>query len=471
MPKTPAIFKSYNAYLKMLKAKQYSELKPCFLSDLTFTIGDLQVNPTAYEIFSTHEHLNSVKEQVFRFTGSTFSAAIKSAAELADRIAKIWSNLLPELFPGYYFLIYREPALNQIAFFRKRTGVTEDSEEIKHFLAHYHQNIRYNALLAATIFPNNELVRELEKCLYDGDLNNIRQAVIALGKIGDEDTINLLISRFGRPGFAQIHYDYIAYDFYSSLIMLGNKGYTFALETLSNYKHLDSETTESLCDLLGQTEQDEVLDLLMTIYFDSNDNYQCALTGLLNIEKKAFDQIKNMIYSSHPEARKRAVWFLANTFITDARPYLLEGINDNNSDVREAAIFGIGRFKHPTRKKLLITALEDNSAKVRARALNALAMLHDHELLPIFQKMCSDKNSLVRSQAMRAIASLNIKRGITFLEDLFVSSSLSDKKKIICSLYAFTGHPSMLKQIIKKASKSCNRQIIKELKNLQEIIK
>ncbi len=472
MAKYRKMLRSFKNYLDNLSSLDYAELKDCINSDVVWDDGFTRRNPTAYELFATHEHLDFAKEDIFKFSGITLDLEAFEAS--AAKVAEIWQKRLPELFPGYEFIIYKDRHHRQVAFCRKRTGVTGDPEEIIKHLTYEHHNIRWNALLSATLHPDPQLVPHILKRLDDDDLYNVLKAIIALGESKDESVIPVLKKRFlileNGPDGKQFINDFFAYDLFRTLIKLGDKGYKEVFRLFKKYKSLDIHTLEHLCELLGKTGKKEVLEILLDIYFTEPEACECALTGLLSMEEAALPEIIPKLAHPDAEIRKKAMLFMANCYQTEARGYLLKGLKDTNQNVREASVQGIGRFYHRTRKTILRKCLDDRATVVRVRAVEALGSLFDPKLLPTFQMLCLDKNPRVRHEAMRAVAALDSKEAVNFLTELYDQVPRKDKIRIIDSLYAYTGNPSYLNLIVSKALSSNDNQLVREATELMEML-
>ena len=466
------MLKSFRNYLDTLDLLDYDDLRQSIDSELVWDDGNIRRNPASYEIFASHEHLDFAKEDIFKFSGIVLDLAAFEAA--AKKVEEIWHRRLPELFPGHEFIIFKDEDHRQIAFCRKRPGITADPDEIIMFLGSAHGYVRWNAMLSATIFPNPKLVPHLIEHLDDHDIYNRLKAIIALGAQKDSRPIKTLQKRFLKPQKGPDNKlfvnDFFAYDLFNTLLKLGIKGYKLLFNLLRNYKNLDIHTLEHLCELLGGTGNQEVLDILLDIYYNEPEASQFALTGLLKMEQTALPAIIKGLSNRDPEIRQKAMWFLANCYIIDAYDYLVQCLRDRCAQVREAAVHGIGRFYHRNRKGLLINALDDRATNVRVKAVEALGNLFDRTLLPTFIELCSDGNPRVRHEAMRAIAALDSLVGIRFLSELYDRSTNPDKVRIIRSLYAYTGSPARLKPLINKAQTSGNKRITREMTDLLEIL-
>lgn len=468
----PKIVKSVANYLDTIHSLDYNDLRACIDADIVWDDGQTQRNPIAYELFATHEHLDFVKEDIFKFSGHVLNS--NSYAATAQKVKEIWQSRLPMLFPGHEFVIINDADLRQIAFCRKRTGFTTDPGEIITYLTHQNHYIRWNALLSASLYPDPILVPHLLRCLDDDNMHNTLTAISALGSSKDNRLVDILRKRFliletGAENKLFIN-DFFAYDLLNSLIKLGQEGYDLIFEIFKKYNRLEAGTLEDICEVMGRTGRPEALDILLEIYLNEPVSGDAALNGLVNNETIVLPKIIPLLSSGEVHLRQRAMWFIANTFKKNLRIYLLNGLRDTNSGVREAAVYGLGRFYHVTRKELLLKAAYDRALNVRIRAIEALGSLFDSTLLPFFHLLCADKSPKVRFEAMRAIAGLESRQGLKFLSSLFESSTNPEKLRVIKSLYAYTGDISHLKPLISRALTCNDRRIIQETNDLIEIL-
>jgi HEAT repeat protein len=264
--------------------------------------------------------------------------------------------------------------------------------------------------------------------------------------------------------------DFFAFDLFNSLIKLGQTGFDLVFDIFKKYDRLNLGTLEDICELMGKSGRPEALDILLEIHFNEPEAGDAALSGLIIEENTVLPRIIPFLSSGQVHLRQRAMWFIANTFNMNLRNYLLKGLEDTNSGVREAAVYGLGRFCHATRKEILLQAVYDRAVNVRIRAIEALGSLFDSTLLPAFYSLCTDKSPKVRFEAMRAIASLESKQGVKFLNNLYETSTNADRLRIIKSLYAYTGNISQLKPLISKALSGNDKRIIQETNDLIEIL-
>ncbi len=472
MGKSKKMLRSFKNYLDTINSLTYTDLQDSIKSDIVWDDGNTRRNPTSYELFATHEHLDFAKEDIFKFSGIVLDLDGFEAA--ARKVGEIWQSRLPVLFPGYEFVIYKDKDHKQVAFCRRRTGVTDNPDEIITFLTHRHHNVRWNALFSATVYPHPKLVPHLLQRLDDDDIYNRLKAIIALGANKDEKVVGVLKKRFLKletgPDGKQYVNDFFAYDLFRTLIKLGDRGYKLVFDLFKKHKNLDVHTLGHLCELIGKTGDPAALDILLDIYINEPEASEHALNGLLRMEKTALPAIIPFLDSRDSGHRKKAMWFLANCYNKDIRGYLLQGLKDRNNQVREAAVHGIGRIYHRTRKQLLMQALDDKAVNVRVKAVEALGNLFDSRLLPKFEVLCFEKNPQVRHEAMRATAALDTREGINFLNELYDRANRPDRLKIIDSLYAYTGNPAHLKPLISKALASGDRRVVKETTDLLEML-
>ncbi|MHB9095384.1 MAG: hypothetical protein ACYC21_11985, partial [Eubacteriales bacterium] len=69
MSKYKKMLRSFKNYLDTVNALDYEYLRDCIKSDPVWDDGQSRRNPTSYELFATHEHLDFAKEDIFKFSG------------------------------------------------------------------------------------------------------------------------------------------------------------------------------------------------------------------------------------------------------------------------------------------------------------------------------------------------------------------------------------------------------------------
>lgn len=102
------MLRSFKNYLDNLSSLDYAELKDCINSDVVWDDGYTRRNPTAYELFATHEHLDFAKEDIFKFSGITLDLEAFEAS--AAKVEEIWQKRLRNYFPGMN-LFYTKTAI------------------------------------------------------------------------------------------------------------------------------------------------------------------------------------------------------------------------------------------------------------------------------------------------------------------------------------------------------------------------
>ena len=472
MPKKQKIIRSVADYLNTINSLDYEDLRACIDADTVWDDGQTRRNPIAYELFATHEHLDFVKEEIFKFSGQVLDS--DTFATTAQKIEEIWRSRLPKLFPGHEFAIINDSDLRQIAFCRKRTGFSDDPDEIITYLTHRDHYVRWNALLSASLYPHPKLIPHLLMSLDDDDVYNTLTAISALGSSRDKSVIDVLGKRFlilvaGSGNKLSIN-DFFAYDLFNALIKLGQKGYNLVFNIFKNYRELEIGTLEDICELMGKFGRPEALEILLEIYLNDRVSSDAALGGLISQETAVLPKILHLLSSEDVYLRQRAMWFIANTYNIDLRSYLLNGLHDTNSGVREAAVFGLGRFCHATRKEILLKAAYDRAVNVRLRAIEGLGSLFESTLLPVFRSLCTDKSPKVRSEAMRAVAVMESRQGLKFLNSLFETSTNPDRLRIVKALYSYTGDISQLKPLLAKALACDDKRVVQETNDLIELL-
>lgn len=107
-----------------------------------------------------------------------------------------------------------------------------------------------------------------------------------------------------------------------------------------------------------------------------------------------------------------------------AIPYLIRLLQDNDSEVRQAAARALGDAERYRGVQPLLAALGDPEASVRAEVARALGLIRERESIPALRKLVNEANQppLVRAQGLIALKRLNYNNTDRLLRDLLSKS-------------------------------------------------
>jgi HEAT repeat protein len=97
------------------------------------------------------------------------------------------------------------------------------------------------------------------------------------------------------------------------------------------------------------------------------------------------------------------VWLLGKTRRGGAMRLLLRYLEDEEGDVRAAAVGALAKYRMGTVSRFLRASLSDPNGRVRAAAVNALSRLRAPEWEKVMENMLADPDSFVRQRAAVAL--------------------------------------------------------------------
>jgi HEAT repeat protein/beta-lactamase regulating signal transducer with metallopeptidase domain len=107
------------------------------------------------------------------------------------------------------------------------------------------------------------------------------------------------------------------------------------------------------------------------------------------------------------EVRQYAIAGVGSLELKSAAPQIIPLLRDPNADVRSRAAWALGELKSSAALEELMAATSDANADVRQHTISALSSLEDQRALPAFLRALRDANVDVRRQAVSAIADLD----------------------------------------------------------------
>jgi HEAT repeat protein len=141
--------------------------------------------------------------------------------------------------------------------------------------------------------------------------------------------------------------------------------------------------------LLGETADSKAIKLLMSIFNNPFFNWEC------------------------PSIKTYTALALGN-FKRDERVVdtLIEGINDQELLTREASIESLGKIGNPKAVPYLLHTLNDQNVTIKLSTIKALENIGDPQAIPYLQHIAENNNdSLIKNRARVALDSFNKKRG------------------------------------------------------------
>ncbi|MSN25720.1 MAG: hypothetical protein GJV46_07595 [Geobacter sp.] len=325
--------------------------------------------------------------------------------------------------------------------------------------------------------------------LFDGRDSELTEALVWFSRVTrDIRFVPMLIEAFVVDRYAEAAL--------MSLKLFGKEGIS---EVVARYSTADENARAALCILIGECDYGTYSDLiksalkdasprvraaaaitvgklgliqsipeLLELLDDSNQDVCSAAVAtlrlfapldhanILNISRRLSD-------SEIPNHRRYASLLLASLGETER---LLLMVNDEDSQVRRAAVSSIGSIQSETTASVLIMALSDADPDVRIAAAEALGEMKELSSLEHLQGLLEDKDVWVQCAALKAINSIDSSRITsiiecihTYAEGLLMITSLQILESVNTSESL-----KLLQQALKSRDPDVVRQASKSLK-------
>jgi HEAT repeat protein len=158
--------------------------------------------------------------------------------------------------------------------------------------------------------------------------------------------------------------------------------------------------------ILGEMEFPEAMEALVHSLDTPDRALREAVTSSLSRhmgrDPKRVEELMGEIPST--KTRKLGmVWLLGKTRRGGAMRLLLRYLEDEEGDVRAAAVGALAKYRMGIVSRFLRASLSDPNGRVRAAAVNALSRLRAPEWEKVMEKMLADPDSFVRQRAAVAL--------------------------------------------------------------------
>ena len=163
--------------------------------------------------------------------------------------------------------------------------------------------------------------------------------------------------------------------------------------------------------------------LLLAIFSDPESQVRVAGLGFFRAGTY-FDQLVTALKDNDSEVRERAVFLIGRTSDEHAVPILTEFLKDKHSRVRARAAEALGSIGGVKSVRALIGALDDGNVFVREHAAGALGELKDTVAVWPLIMALKDGNAAVRSAAAFALGKIRDPRAIPSLYSLLKDEQL-----------------------------------------------
>ena len=265
-------------------------------------------------------------------------------------------------------------------------------------LNHEDYEVRYYAAEALGEIGSKQTVDALIQMLKDEDRNVGRVAAEALGKIGGEQVVDALIQMLKDKYSCSVRWP--------AAEALGEIGGEQVVDVLiQTLKDEDSFVRRSAAGALGKIGSEQVVDVLIQMLKDEDRfvRWRAAeASGKIGSEQ-AVDVLIQTFKDEDRIVRWQAALALGEIGSEQAIDVLIRTLRDENNSIRYYAAESLGRIGNEQAIDVLIQALKDEDRKIRSLAAEVLGKIDSQQSVGILIKALRDEDSFVRYYAAMSL--------------------------------------------------------------------
>jgi len=163
-----------------------------------------------------------------------------------------------------------------------------------------------------------------------------------------------------------------------------------------------------------------VADLVSLIDDSEKQVFRTAITALQSLAASSraavMAEVGNLYSSKLPHHREAAAYLLTSL---DERDRLQQLINDEDAQVRKAAVAAIGTCCLESFAPLLIAALGDGDPDVRIAVADALGNMRDKAALVALEHALNDEDVWVQTAALKAISAIEPATALAIIKNMY----------------------------------------------------
>ena len=255
----------------------------------------------------------------------------------------------------------------------------------------------------------NELVRKLREAL-DPVLRI--KAIEMLKIIATPELFTSILSVMKKDPFAEVRLQ--AMDVVASI---GREEEVISAFSTSLYDPAPT-VRDKAAELLGKYRNPRALEALLHVLDTPDREFREAVTTALSYLLRGDPEKNAELLKNMPETKTRKIgmaWLMGKSRKRGSVNFLTGLLDDNDPEVRAAAIGAIAKFK----KKQFVNSLEkliyDPNERVRAAAVNAITVTGGDRAFDIASIALQDIDDFVRTRAVIGLAKLNIRKTISVI--------------------------------------------------------
>jgi len=186
----------------------------------------------------------------------------------------------------------------------------------------------------------------------------------------------------------------------------------------------DPSTQNYAAESLGVVEEDIFPFLISSLQEDTSEIRQAAAYALGKLgDQQAVELLREALYDDHAGVRREALDSLIQLEAVEA---LIEALSHPDEDIRRSAVWAVYDLKYPQALEPLIGLLKDESDSIRQVTCFALRNLGDARAVQPLIDVLSDSDEYVRKAAVEALGEIGDPRAIEPLKALLKTEQDQD---------------------------------------------
>ncbi len=264
-------------------------------------------------------------------------------------------------------------------------------------------------LMALSCSGKMEDIESLSRKAVDGDKRSAGKLVSAMGDDSRERSLEAYraIVSLGDPACPYLYRGLESSDrkvFESSAAALGNIGSQDSVPVLISALREEGPRRYAVAWALGEIGNPDAIPVLVEALENRDDALRkAAVRALVKIGPEAEDEVVPLLGREIEPAAQRAAVRVIGEIKGAGGVSLLEDMDGIN---RDAAVWALGRIGDPGSLPILIDALSDNRWHVRRQAAEALGNLEADGAVPALRKALEDPEPVVREWSARSLETL-----------------------------------------------------------------
>ncbi len=261
--------------------------------------------------------------------------------------------------------------------------------------------VRADALVALGKSGDERAVDLLIMALQDGDRTVARNAMEGLGQFRDEKILDSMLSFFGNQECGEL-----AAKTFMSVVEKTTREWVFVHRREGiRYVSKNAVDIPKEAKISRRMVHPTAVEKLIENVDRSDEKGKLSALGLLPQfeDRRIQGVLTQFLDDPSPQLRARVIFLLPHFFDNTVVPRLIVASKDKDVSVRVAAVRALGEFDEKRGLEPLIERLSDNHWEVRSAALHSLKGRDDPRLSEIVVRLLTDDSASVRRAAVSNI--------------------------------------------------------------------